>query len=70
VISGALGLIAFAVLVVWIMSVLGIGEQFFNLFIGIFGAPIIWLSRRISTGRRERSIRTLTPGVPAPPPAP
>jgi hypothetical protein len=69
-ISGALGLIAFAGLILWIMSVLGIGEQFLNPFIGVFGGPIIRLSRRISASRRERSIKRLPPSVPPPPPAP
>jgi hypothetical protein len=69
VISGVLGLIALVVSVVWIMSVVGIGEQFHNPLIGLLGAPIIWLSRRISAVRRERSINRLPPGVPPPPAA-
>lgn len=69
-ISGVLGVIAFVVLVVWVMLSLGMGEQILNPLIGLFGAPVIRLSRRVSAARRNRSIKRLPPAVPPPPPGP
>jgi hypothetical protein len=69
-ISVVLGVIALLVLVVWIMSAIGVGDQFLEPLIGVLGAPFIRLSRRINAARRERSIKKLPPDVPPPPPAP
>jgi hypothetical protein len=68
-ISVVLGVVALIILIVWIMSVLGVGQQFLEPVTGLFGAPFIRLSRKINDAGRERSIEKLPPDVPPPPPA-
>ena len=70
VISVVLGVAALIILVVWIMSALGVGQQVFEPLVGVFGTPFIRLSQKINAARRERRIRKLPPDVPPPPPAP
>ena len=69
-ISVVLGVVVLVILIVWITFALGVGQQVFESLIGILGAPIIRLSRKINAGRRERAIKKLPPDVPPPPPAP
>jgi hypothetical protein len=69
-ISLVLGVAVLVVLAILIMSALGVGEQFLDPIVGVLGAPVIRLSQRINTARRERALRKLPPGVPPPPPAP
>ena len=69
-ISVVLGVVALIILVVWIVSALGIAQQFLEPLVGLFGAPFLRLSRKINDARRERSIKKLPPDVPPPPPAP
>jgi hypothetical protein len=59
-IIGVLGPVAVLVAILWILSVLGIGEQLLNVLVAIFGAPFIRLSRTISSARRDRSIHLLS----------
>jgi hypothetical protein len=66
-ISVVIGIAALIVLGAVVLNALGIGAPQIDPVSGLGG---IWLSRRINSARRQRSLKRLPSSVPPPPPTP